>query len=242
YLRGLAYTLKTGLSAADQMAAQAYLKEAVRLDPQFALAWALLSQADAVGYVMLLLQPTPALREEARQAADTALDLQPNLPEALVAKGWYHYGCLKDYETAVRYFQRARELLPNNSQIPEALAYVARRRGEWDRSEGYFNEAERVDPRNLSLLTQHAFSYIFLGRFAEARQKLDQALAIAPDDADTIAEKALVAQAEGDIGAAAALLDPLRPDASDPFALQAQAYQCILERRPAKMATRLREI
>src|SRR5205814_6970590 len=64
YLRGLAYTLKTGLSAADQMAAQAYLKEAVRLDPQFALAWALLSQADAVGYVMLLLQPTPALREE----------------------------------------------------------------------------------------------------------------------------------------------------------------------------------
>ena len=106
YLRGLAYSLKTGLNYADQIAAQSYLKEAVRLDPKFALAWALLSQVDAVGYVMLSLQPTSALREEARHAADTALNLQPNLAEALYAKGWYHYGCLKDYDTAVRYFQR----------------------------------------------------------------------------------------------------------------------------------------
>src|SRR5438874_6767021 len=60
YLRGLAYTLKTGLSPTDQIAAQSYLREAVRLDPKFALAWALLSQADAVGYVMLFLQPTKA--------------------------------------------------------------------------------------------------------------------------------------------------------------------------------------
>ena len=79
YLRGLAYSVTTGPNYADQIAAQSYLKEAVRLDPKFALAWALLSQVDAVGYVMLSLQPTPALREEARHAADTALDLQPEL-------------------------------------------------------------------------------------------------------------------------------------------------------------------
>src|SRR6059036_3506821 len=97
YLRGLAYSVKTGLNYADQIAAQSYLKEAVRLDPKFALAWALLSQVDALGYVMLSLQPTSALREEARHAADTALDLQPDLGEALYSKGWYHYGCLKDY-------------------------------------------------------------------------------------------------------------------------------------------------
>ena len=78
YLRGLAYSVKTGLSPADQLSAQSYLKEAVRLDPKFALAWALLAQVDANGYVMLFLQPTAALRDEARQAADTALDLQPD--------------------------------------------------------------------------------------------------------------------------------------------------------------------
>jgi len=242
YLRGLAYSVKTGLNYADQIAAQSYLKEAVRLDPKFALAWALLSQVDALGYVMLSLQPTSALREEARHAADTALDLQPDLAEALYAKGWYHYGCLKDYDTAVRYFQRARQLLPNNSQIPEALAYVARRRGEWDRSEAYFNEAEQIDPRNVTLLTQHAFSYIFLGRFPEALRKLDQVLDITPNDVDTLAEKALTAQAEGDLTRAATLLNPLHPTANAPFALEAQVYQTILERQPARLIRRLKEL
>ncbi len=242
YLRGLSYSLKTGLSPADQLAARSYLKEAVRLDPKFALAWALLSQVDGVGYVMLFLQPTSALREEARQAADTALDLQPNLAEALHAKGWYHYGCLKDYDTAVRYFQQARELLPNSSQIPEALAYVARRRGEWELSETYFSEAERIDPRNVSLLSQHAFSYIFLGRFPEALQKLDQVLDITPNDAGAIAEKALIAQAEGDLPRAWTLLAPLHPAADDPFTLEAQVYQAILERRPERVIPQLSEI
>jgi tetratricopeptide (TPR) repeat protein len=144
-----------------------------------------------------------------RQAAQTALTLQPNLGEAILAEGYYHYGCLKDYGTAVRYFEQARPLLPNNSQIPESLAYVARRRGQWDRSESYFNEAERLDPRNVYLLTQHALSYMFLRRFPDALRKLDQVLNITPDDVDTIALKANIAQAGGDLPRAAALLAPL---------------------------------
>ena len=117
------------------------------------------------------LQPTVALREEARQAAETALTLQPNLGEAMLAKGYYHYSCLKDYDTAVRYFEQARPFLPNSSQIPESLAYVARRRGQWDRSESYFNEAERLDPRNVGLLTQHALSYIVPSSFPRSAAK-----------------------------------------------------------------------
>src|SRR5213082_1341628 len=69
YLRGLAYTLETGITPANYLGAQKYLREAVRLDPKFALAWALLSKVDANGYQQAVLQPTPALREEARQAA-----------------------------------------------------------------------------------------------------------------------------------------------------------------------------
>ncbi len=134
YLRGLAYTLKTGNTPANLLAAQKYLREAVQLDPKFALSWALLSNAEARGYITQALQPTVALREEARQAAETALTLQPNLGEAVVAKGHYHYACLKDYDTAVRYYEQARQFLPNSSQIPELLAYVARRLGQWDRS------------------------------------------------------------------------------------------------------------
>src|SRR5207249_3518467 len=102
YLRGLAYTLRT-TTPANLLGAQKYLREAVRLDPNFALAWALLSSVDARGYITQFLQPTVALREEARQAAETALTLQPNLGEAILAKGQYHYACLKDYDTAVHY-------------------------------------------------------------------------------------------------------------------------------------------
>ncbi len=242
YLRGLAYSLKTANTPANVLGAQKYLKEAVQLDPKFALAWARLSYTDAVSYSTLALQPTVALREEVRQAAESALTLQPNLGEAVHAKGYYHYACLKDYGTAVRYFEQARPLLPNNSLIPESLALVARRRGQWDRSESYFNEAERLDPRNVNLLTQHALSYILLRRFPEALRELDQLLNIIPDDVDTLAFKAAIAQGEGDLPRAAALLAPLHPNAHEPNALETQIYQAILERHPVQIIPRLKEI
>jgi adenylate cyclase len=242
YLRGLAYSLKTANTAANALAAQKYLRDAVRLDPKFALAWALLSNIESTGYITLNLQPTVALREEVRQAAETAFTLQPNLGEAVLAKGYYHYACLKDYDTAVRYFEQARPLLPNSSLIPESLAYVARRRGQWDRSEAYFNEAERLDPRNVYILTQHAFSYSALRRFPEALRKFDQVLNITPDDVDTLVLKGVIAQAEGDLPRAAALLAPLHPNADDPSALETQVYQAILERHTAPIISRLKEI
>jgi TolB-like protein/Tfp pilus assembly protein PilF len=242
YLRGLAYTLKAGgVTPANSLGAQKYLREAVRLDPKFALGWALLSLVESRGYITAALQPTVALGDEARQAAETALTLQPNLGEALYAKGYYYYACPKDYDTAVRYFEQARQLLPNG-RIPESLAYVARRRGEWDRSESYFNEAERLDPRNVNLLRQHAASHIALRRFPEALRKLDQVLNITPDDVETLAQKACIAQAQGDLPRASALLAPLQPTADAPNVLEAQAYQAILEHRPAQIIPRLKEI
>jgi len=242
YLRGLAYSLKTANSPANSLSARDYLREAVRLDPKFALSWALLSYVDARGYLTTTLQPTIALREEARRAAETALSLQPNLGESILAEGFYHYACLKDYGAAVRYFEQARQLLPNSSRIPESLAYVARKRGQWDRSESLFNEAERLDPRNVSLLTQHALSYVALRRFPEALRKADQVLNISPDDIDTFTLKGAIAQAEGDLPRASALLAPLHPAAADTGAVQTQAYQAILERRPASIIPRLQEM
>jgi len=242
YLRGLAYSLTTANTPADFLNAQKYLREAVRLDPKFAMSWALLSIVEARGYISLYLQPTVALREEARQAAENALTLQPNLGEAVLAKGHYHYACLKDYDNAVRYFEQARQFLPNSGRIPESLALVTRRQGKWDRSEHYFDEAERLDPRNIRLLTQHSISYIALRRFHEALRKLDEVLNIAPDDVVTLATKAAIAQAQGDLPRAAALLTPLRPSAELVGALKTQVYQAILERHPALVVSQLKEI
>jgi TolB-like protein/Tfp pilus assembly protein PilF len=240
YLRGLAYSLKAANIPPNAIGAQKYLREAVRLDPKFALSWALLSIVDSTGYLTATLGATPAVREEARQAAETALSLQPNLGEAVLAKGYYHYACLKDYDSAAQYFEQARKFLPNSSQIPESLAYVARRRGQWDRSEMYFNEAERLDPRNTNLLSQRAHSYLCLRRFPEALRKFDQVLNIAPDDDDVVI-RVSIAQAEGDLPRAAALLASIYRVGNDFGILVTQTYQAILERRPEQVIDRLKE-
>src|SRR4030095_2934469 len=76
----------------------------------------------------------------------------------------------------------------------------------------------------------------------EALRRLDQVLNVTPDDVHTVAFKAGIAQAEGDLLRAAALLAPLRPNADDTVALEAQVYQAILERRPVQIIPRLKEI
>jgi serine/threonine-protein kinase len=182
------------------------------------------------------------MREEVRHAAETALTLQPNLGEAVLAKGSYYYYCLKDYDTGVRYFEQARQLLPNSSMIPELLAYVARRRGQWDRSEAYFNEAERLDPRNVNLLTEHAVNDLCLRRFPEALRKFDEVLNITPDDLNVLVTKAAIAQAQGDLPHASALLARLHFAADNIEGLETQVYQAILERRPALVIPFIKEI
>src|SRR6266550_978728 len=241
YLRGLTYTLRSG-SFDDAVPAREYLKEAVRLDPKFALAWALLSSADAAGYITNNLPRTAELRDEARIAAETALKLQPNLGEAVSAKAFYHYVFLKDYDTALRYFEQASRLLPSDSRIPEALAFVERRRGRWEQSDAYFNRAERLDPRNVRIIGQHAWLYKILRRFPDALRKLETLLNITPDDPQSLASEAGILQAMGDLPRAAAVLTPLYSRADDGGTIDTQAYQAILQRRTAPIIPRLKEI
>jgi len=242
YLRGLAYTLRASNNPAAALGAQKYFREAAQLDPKFALGWAQLSIVDSRNYLTQSIQPTVALREEARLATETALNLQPELGEAILARGSYYYYCLKDYDAAVRYFEQARQLLPNSSRIPESLAYIARKQGQWDRSEAYFAEAQRLDPRNVNLLIQHAINDICHRRFRKALRKLDEALNITPDDLNILVAKAGIAQAEGDLPRASALLAQLHFTAEDIEGPETQAYQAILEGRPASAIPLLKNV
>ncbi len=243
YLRGLAYTLSSGgFEPSNVIPARQYLKEAVRTDPKFALGWSLLSSVDSAGYITNTLPRTVALRDEARIAAETALRLQPNLGEAVSAKAFYHYVFLKDYDTALRYFEQAARLLPSDSRIPEALAFVERRRGHWEQSDAYFNRAERLDPRNVRIIGQHALLYTILRHFPDALHKYEDVLNNTPDDPKPIARQAGILQATGDLPRASALLTPLYSRADDGGTINTQVYQAILERRTAPIIPRLKEI
>ena len=104
-----------------------------------------------------LFRTNGRFREEARQAAETALTLQPNLGEAVWAKGHYHYACLKDYDAAVHYFEQARQFLPNGSRIPTRWPMSSG--GEASGTTARVLQRSRnrtLDPRNVTLLNEHA--------------------------------------------------------------------------------------
>src|SRR5262249_37306005 len=96
--------------------------------------------------------------------------------------------------------------------------------------------------RDVSLLSQHAFSYMCRRRFPEALRKFDQVLDMVPDELDTLTRKAAIAQAEGDLPRAAGILAPLHPAADYTQALGIQVYPAVLERNYALIIRRLKDL
>ena len=184
YLRGLAYSLRPGYSPVDNLAAIKYFGAAVKLDPNFALAWAWLGRENALGYFNNLEKNLPSLRDAAQQAANKAVELQPELGEAYLGQGYWQYYCERNYVSAVALFEKSGKLLPNNSLAPHALALVCRRLGEWQRSLDYFRNAVQMDPRDTALLTDQAEILDMLRQYPAALKVYDQVLDILPDNSN----------------------------------------------------------
>ena len=100
-------------------------------------------------------------------------------------------------------------MVPGNSDLPVALGRVARREGLWDESVAYFEQAITLDPRNIELLVDTAWTYAMLRQFSAAVNLYDRALDITPNNLDVIAVKACCSQAQGDLQQAASLLSEI---------------------------------
>jgi tetratricopeptide (TPR) repeat protein len=201
YLRGRA--LDARYSEEEVLKASRFFEQAVRRDPNFAAAWARLSRAEASLYYNGQGKNAAV---QARQALEHAQKLEPNSPETLLALGYYQYEVLYDRGLANITLRRVSEMLPGNSEVLQALGKISRRDGKWNESFADFAQALALDPRNVQLLTEPAFSYDMLRQFPAALDLYDRALEITPNDTDIIASKASIYQAEGDLGQAATLL------------------------------------
>jgi TolB-like protein/predicted Ser/Thr protein kinase/Tfp pilus assembly protein PilF len=240
YLRGLAFDGRGPYSFNLLGKAIGFYEQAVQLDPNFAIAWARLSRADAHLY-FAGDDTTPARRDAAKRALENAQKLQPDSPETLLASGYYQYWVLYDYGAAKATFGQARNMLPGSSELPRALGYVARREGHWDESIAYFQEALTLDPRNVQLVSDFAETYTILRQFSAALKLEDRALDVMPNDPGVMAEKADIYHAQGKLQEAATCLSAINWQTASAFAFGSKINQLRFERNYAEAIRLLRD-
>ena len=229
YLRGLAFEARSNYSSDALFKAIEFYDLAVRLDPNFALAWARLSGVHALLYSNRR-DRTAARRDAAKQALENAQKLQPNSPETVLFTGYYQYWVLHDYGLANATFERVSKKLPGNSEVLYALAAIARSEGHWDESVAYWERGLALNPRNTALLTEVAFTYAALRQFPKAEKLYDRALNILPNELSLMALKASIYQAEGNLQEAAKLLARVNAETNSDVAVRIKLTQWRLER------------
>ena len=201
----------------SSLKAEPLFEQAIKLDPNFALAYAGLSMVES--WVYHSFEPLPARREKARHNADVALRLQPDLPEAHLALGFSYYYGDRDYERALAEFEIARRGLPNEAEAYMAIGAIQRRQGKWIESTENLEKAAALDPKNMRILWNLGYSYMAQRNFEAADKTFDRALAVEPQSFLAAGMKAAVAvQRTGDLTEVEKQFSSVTPDA-DPDGL-----------------------
>ncbi|UCC83800.1 MAG: protein kinase [Gemmatimonadota bacterium] len=178
YLQGNVYFVGDRTLPVLEAAQQMY-ERAVEIDPQFALAYARLSENHSNIYQWGLDRTAERLRQ-AEDAVNRAFEIRPNLPEAHVALAQYYYVGFRDYERALAALEVAGEALPGNVYVLAYKAAIAKRQGRFEEAISFYREVRRLDPR-LAAHADMARNLAYLHRYAEAAAYYDTALVLAPD-------------------------------------------------------------
>jgi serine/threonine protein kinase/cytochrome c-type biogenesis protein CcmH/NrfG len=227
YLRGRSLqTSRTSEAEWPQIIA-AYV-DAIRLDPDFALAWAHLAVARSHCYGQNAENNSPAI---IREAADRALILQPELGEAWLAQGAYRYRVLLDYPGALQAYEEAHKRLPNDSIVLMEMAYVERRLNRWDSAVAHLKQAVSLDPRNLDIYHGLGATLMEMRRFAEAHAVMDQALRFNPDDEGLLNTNGFIYLFDGRLDAAAGVFAQISPHSTNYYIMDNRAQLYAYQRR-----------
>src|SRR6266700_1241002 len=206
--------------------AEELFEQAIKLDPNFALAFAGLSMVQS--WLYHEAEPTPARREKARLNADESLRLQPDLPEGHLALGFSYYYGDRDYKRALTEFEIAKRDLPNEARAYSAIAAIQRRQGKWVESTANFEKAASLDPKNANVLFNLGLNYMAQRDFETADKIFDRAIIADPQSfASRGMKSALAITWKGDVGFAENQLS-LVPAEFDPDGLVTSARVWIL--------------
>ena len=232
YLRALALLNEQGIAPIEN--AISYLHSAVSLDPQYAAAWAQLGIAESQksGY-----EHTPAQLERARQAAEKAVELQPDSGETHASLATYYYYGLHDLGRALAEMERAQQLSPNNASVIFYIGLIKRRQGHLDEAIEFMQQAAALDPRNPDIWGNLSGSYRGKRDFTKALELVNRALALSPDELEVVGFKAEIYTAMGDLDAADQVLQGRKLEAATESTYQ--TLYVLLCRRRLEEAVRL---
>jgi Tfp pilus assembly protein PilF len=163
---------------AYQTAMELY-KEALNIDPEFALAWIGLAKANIIYYWSSVGDPID--RDKARQAIEKARAINSSFAELFMVEGFYWYWGHLDYERALYHLGKAIQQMPGNDEAHMGYAYVSRRIGHWEQAIKSMRLALRVNPRVAFNWIELGATYNYLHRYPEARRAYEEALRISPD-------------------------------------------------------------
>jgi adenylate cyclase len=180
YLRAVLIERRSEPKGAQISEAIAWLEQAVALDPQFALAYALLARLHDMMY-WYGIDPTDARRALIDKNADMALRLDPKLPEAHVAKALFHYHGSRNYEAALGELEVARTLAPGNASVHFWLGPIYRRQGRWDDALESFERATTLDPLNTNYVSEQGGTLQMMRRYAAATSAYARLTTLEPE-------------------------------------------------------------
>ena len=181
YMQGRQYWWRPGWERENMATAQQLYERALRVDPDFALAHAAMSQIHALMY-WVRYEPSAARANAAITEAETSLRLAPDLPQAHMAMGNAYYYIRMDYQRALDEFAIALRGLPNSAELWTWIGWVNRRLGNWDQVFDAFAKAVQLEPRDPNLFYSLAGdSYRVTHRYARAVEAYDRALTLQPD-------------------------------------------------------------
>jgi serine/threonine-protein kinase len=208
YLRGFdLYWRQTDFFKENYDLAIQMFERAVELDPEFALAYANLSQVHSFMYTAGF-DRSEERQALAKAAADRALELQPDLPDAHLALGFYHYWCHLEYDEALSEFAIAERGRPDDPRVLEASTFVLRRQGRYAEAVEKLETSFKLSPRDAELAGNIAYAYTALRDYPKALRYVETSIALIPDQASDYVGKALIYLLwKGDTKSARAILD-----------------------------------
>jgi TolB-like protein len=181
FLQGRYYLNR--FSIADLDKGRAFLERACELDPNFPLAWALLSQVWTLktGWSDRLTRAEfVADLAHARETAERALQLDPDLPEALTARFSIQFLFDFDWKGGAETIKRAQALAPSDPVILISAAQVAGIFGDHARAVDLARQAVALDPVNAQVRVYLANALLQARRPAESRAAYERVTELNP--------------------------------------------------------------